>query len=105
MPIKGQTDYLQVYAVVTAHSTITAGRPLRPSRKLSDHIEKNSDEPEYQISERSYIIGGGTDGARQEAQVQRSHHSIPLSCPFRENKTFRAFPADNRAQKAEYEQR
>ena len=51
----------------------------------------------YQISGRSYIMGGGTYGARQEAQVQCSHNAISLPCPFRENEAFRAFPADDRA--------
>ena len=59
----------------------------------------------YQISERSHIIGGRTYGARQETQVQCSHDAISLPRPFRENEAFRAFPADDRTQKAKYKQR
>ena len=52
---------------------------------------------DYQISERSYIISGGTYGARQKTQVQCRHYAISLPCPLRENEAFRAFPADDGA--------
>ena len=38
-------------------------------------------------------------GVRQGAQIERSDHPIPLSCPLRQDESLGTFPTDDRAKK------
>lgn len=101
--------------VVMAHSTITAGKPLRPvnaliiccSAESSATIYKNkvmSLKKNVSIEQSSHCDDDAERALRQQTQVQGGNHAIPLPSPLGQDEALGTFRPDDWPKKTEHEE-